>query len=462
MSILTGPDANIYADTTIPGTSAVAMTEFQAGGNSLILILTTTTGGCGSLTFTAEAKYKIAGTDTAYADVIDRDSVWSMVCTTPNVAGVYAIPMEGLDLIPNVYYRLSYTAATAAGKLKVDMLNWENPKGGGADISTGDIIADMDAVNTATAKSATTVYAEDTAHTAADPGNQILVVRNDTLASLCGTDGDYTPLQVDADGALYVVDETAEALLTTIDADTGAIKTATELIDDSIYADDGAWTNDTSKHALVGGIYQSTPQTVTDGKVAPIEIDVNGKIIESNSATIAGDTTSLDAKQPALGTAAMAAAIPFTLATDDTQFGTVGDPADPDGHIHGQLRSIAEGVVAVPTAPTRTVTNATGAVAINTTTAISAAFDLKSVTIHLSAALAAGETVYITLDANDDPGAGEYDAVLREYDLGTAGGTSFTYTPAVPIPCESGDEIVVTMANSLTRTYGLRIVTDAR
>jgi len=31
-----------------------------------------------------------------------------------------------------------------------------------------------------------------------------LVVRNDTLASLCDTDGDYTPLQVDASGALYV------------------------------------------------------------------------------------------------------------------------------------------------------------------------------------------------------------------------------------------------------------------
>ncbi len=50
-------------------------------------------------------------------------------------------------------------------------------------------------------------YAEDTAHTTADPGIQTLAVRNDTLAALCDTDGDYVPLQVDADGALYVKDE---------------------------------------------------------------------------------------------------------------------------------------------------------------------------------------------------------------------------------------------------------------
>lgn len=54
--------------------------------------------------------------------------------------------------------------------------------------------------------------------------------------------------------------------------------------------------------------------------------------------TIDADTS----KIPALGTAAMAASAPATIATDDTQFGAVGAAADPDGNIHGQLRSIAE------------------------------------------------------------------------------------------------------------------------
>ena len=115
-------------------------------------------------------------------------------------------------------------------------------------------------------------YAEDAAHTTADTGQFVLGVRNDTLAALGGTDGDYVPFQMNADGALYVdianggqldtiidalettltaietdaaaievlltaanVDHAAnEALLTTIDADTGAIKTAVEIIDNAI------------------------------------------------------------------------------------------------------------------------------------------------------------------------------------------------------------------------------------
>ena len=47
-------------------------------------------------------------------------------------------------------------------------------------------------------------YAEDAAHTTADVGQFVLGVRNDTLAALGGTDGDYVPFQMNADGALYV------------------------------------------------------------------------------------------------------------------------------------------------------------------------------------------------------------------------------------------------------------------
>ncbi len=47
-------------------------------------------------------------------------------------------------------------------------------------------------------------HAEDVAHVSGDVGVMSLAVRNDTLAALAGTDGDYAPLQVNADGALYV------------------------------------------------------------------------------------------------------------------------------------------------------------------------------------------------------------------------------------------------------------------
>jgi len=45
---------------------------------------------------------------------------------------------------------------------------------------------------------------EDAAHTSGDTGIMALAVRNDALAALAGTDGDYASLQVSATGALFV------------------------------------------------------------------------------------------------------------------------------------------------------------------------------------------------------------------------------------------------------------------
>ena len=49
-----------------------------------------------------------------------------------------------------------------------------------------------------------TQYAEDAVHTSADTGTLSLVVRKDTAAALAGADGDYAPLEVDANGRLHV------------------------------------------------------------------------------------------------------------------------------------------------------------------------------------------------------------------------------------------------------------------
>lgn len=48
--------------------------------------------------------------------------------------------------------------------------------------------------------------AEDAAHASGDVGVMSLAVRNDTLAALGGTDGDYSPLQVNATGALFNIE----------------------------------------------------------------------------------------------------------------------------------------------------------------------------------------------------------------------------------------------------------------
>lgn len=51
-----------------------------------------------------------------------------------------------------------------------------------------------------------TGYAEDSVHNSGDIGIMNLAVRNDGLAALGGTDGDYAPLQVDGNGALFTAE----------------------------------------------------------------------------------------------------------------------------------------------------------------------------------------------------------------------------------------------------------------
>jgi hypothetical protein len=54
--------------------------------------------------------------------------------------------------------------------------------------------------------------------------------------------------------------------------------------DDVNYVDDADWTATTSKHTLVGGVYQSTPGTITDGDTGPFRVDINGHLIANNHA----------------------------------------------------------------------------------------------------------------------------------------------------------------------------------
>ena len=69
-----------------------------------------------------------------------------------------------------------------------------------------------------------------------------------------------------------------EALLTTIDVDTGSAAGGITTIKNATYADDADWTDDSSRHMLVGGLYQSSMQSITDGDVGPFQVDVNGQL----------------------------------------------------------------------------------------------------------------------------------------------------------------------------------------
>jgi len=76
-----------------------------------------------------------------------------------------------------------------------------------------------------------------------------------------------------------------EVLLTGIDSDTNVIRGYSLNIQNAIYADDANWTDGSSTHMLVGGLYQSSMQSVTDGDVAPFQVDANGVLRTSHSIT---------------------------------------------------------------------------------------------------------------------------------------------------------------------------------
>jgi hypothetical protein len=66
----------------------------------------------------------------------------------------------------------------------------------------------------------------------------------------------------------------------------------------SEYVDDGDWTALTSEHTLVGGIYQSTPGTITDGDTGPLRVDENGHVITSPHAESVAFADNVSNTQP--------------------------------------------------------------------------------------------------------------------------------------------------------------------
>ena len=122
----------------------------------------------------------------------------------------------------------------------------------------------------------------DTYTEATSVGSMLLAVRRDADTTLVNTTNEFVPLQVDANGYLKVEIFDGGGAHTVDNAGTfavqvdGAALTALQLIDDTVYVDDADWTGDTSKHVLVGGVYESVPQAITDGDVGPLEVTKNG------------------------------------------------------------------------------------------------------------------------------------------------------------------------------------------
>ena len=142
-----------------------------------------------------------------------------------------------------------------------------------------------------------------------DASTTIATIAVDTVS---GVDYPVSQLIVGADGS-------AKSLVTgstglPVDLVAGSALTALQLIDDVVYVDDADWSDGSSKHALVGGLYQSSPQSITDGDVGPLQVTANGYLIAALSPT---DNAVLDAMVVDL------AAIEVLLGTIDADTGAI-------------------------------------------------------------------------------------------------------------------------------------------
>lgn len=100
------------------------------------------------------------------------------------------------------------------------------------------------------------------------------------------------------------------------------------------------------------------------------------------------------------------------------------------------------------------VLNATGAVAINSTTAVAAEFKLLKVVCHFSAAPTSSENFVIKLDS---VAGAAYDTVLFTSNPSLSAATDLVFLPDGDMKFKTGDEIVTTFTNTDGRTYGLSV-----
>jgi hypothetical protein len=119
-------------------------------------------------------------------------------------------------------------------------------------------------------------YAEDSAAASGDDGSFVLAVRQDTLASSTSADGDYAAFKVNSVGSLYTNDSAGNALLTTIDADTGTISTT--LTDFSKAEDAAHVSGDKGIMALAVRNDAGTALAGTDGDYIPLSTDSTGNL----------------------------------------------------------------------------------------------------------------------------------------------------------------------------------------
>lgn len=128
-------------------------------------------------------------------------------------------------------------------------------------------------------------YSEDSAHTSGDKGTQALAVRKDTAAAIATTDGDYSPLQVDANGGLRLSLTSSSGSVFASEDTVQSIQANTQAMEDFVvpaYKTLGTdtYTEATTKGVLIGAVRRDADTTLvnTTNEVAPLQVDANGRL----------------------------------------------------------------------------------------------------------------------------------------------------------------------------------------
>lgn len=143
-----------------------------------------------------------------------------------------------------------------------------------------------------------TQYTEDAVVPANPVGNALLAERDDALGGLTPAQGDWTHLFTSANGALWVtIDGTVTVAShavtnagTFVVQENGAALTALQLIDDTIFADDAAFTIGTSKVSMVGAtVDESSTDSADEGDAVAIRATANRQLVTTVRPNASGE-----------------------------------------------------------------------------------------------------------------------------------------------------------------------------
>jgi hypothetical protein len=228
----------------------------------------------------------LGATDNAVLDAIETavelidDAVYT---------GGSGTPSKGLAILGSDGTNPRFITVDASGHVQVDVLSTALPSGAATAANQTTIIGHVDGIESSLSDVVTALQIMDDW----DETNRAKV---NLIVGQAGVSGGAGAVDATTLRTVAATDDPGVALLTTIDVDTGniataasAIQTAVQLIDNGVYVDDADWTATSSSHYLIGGVYQSTPGSITDGDTGPLRLTQNGAahVAVQNTITVA-------------------------------------------------------------------------------------------------------------------------------------------------------------------------------